>query len=410
MKKGVTKLIVLLIFLTILCPMLNFRLISVSYAYEDMQSLTKYLNDFISALYENKDIGMTHDLSQYIEGDTLKAYLSEKIAIHQLVTERAFLEKRDFQTDIKLLAMEMLDEVTYLVALSVKISFNYLDVDIDSGYGEVLNIIISDKHGDFTVLDIYAHGNYYDIEVRGDQVVLKDEYLGNQCLSFHGMSEITSKTNELANRMKSYYDELDAKTIGSQPKISVMTTTLNKANIAEYARNYCSANPPPSGGADVTYYDFSKIPGNYDCTNFVSHCLLSGGAEPYVDQPTTGWYYVDLNNRSHSWSGVSSFFNYLTRSTSIPGPYGDSIAYYVYDERQGYPYSNGDVLQHRNGTTWIHSTIITGVYLYYPSNPYYLAALVCGRTGVDWYNYNQKAEEIYPGNPKRVIRLAGNRL
>lgn len=31
----------------------------------------------------------------------------------------------------------------------------------------------------------------------------------------------------------------------------------------------------------IHYYDFSQLNNNYDCTNFVSHALLAGGATPY---------------------------------------------------------------------------------------------------------------------------------
>lgn len=67
----------------------------------------------------------------------------------------------------------------------------------------------------------------------------------------------------------------------------------------------------------MPYYDFSKIKNNYDCTNFVSHALLAGGAKPYKPSGATGiigtgWYYTNLDNRSSSWSGVSYLYSFLT--------------------------------------------------------------------------------------------------
>lgn len=386
-----------------------------SCAQEDTRSLLKYLGDFSRALYENKDIGATHNLRQYTEGDLLDTYLSEKVAVHQLVTRRAFLEKKDFRVEAEPTVIEALDKGTYFVALAVRVSFNYVGMEgTSSGYGEILNLVVSDNNGSFKALDVYAQDNYYDMELRGNQVDLKYEYKKRQSPQFTEKSEIVDKAKRLKDRVESYYDALDKKAKHYQPEISAANpeaTTLNKAAIATYARNYCRSSSPPSGGSSVPYYDFSTIPGNYDCTNFASHSLLAGGATPYNNgDPGTGWYYVDLDHRSYSWSGVGYFFSYLTRGSTTPGPYGTSFAYYVFDERQGYPYSNGDILQHKSdSTTWMHTTIITGVYSYSPSYPYYLAALVCGRTGVGRYNYNQKAEEIYPGYDKRVIRLNGNR-
>lgn len=67
-------------------------------------------------------------------------------------------------------------------------------------------------------------------------------------------------------------------------------------------------------------------------------------------------------------------------------------------------YIPGDILQHHNGSIWRHSTIIVGTYTV---NPALDGAIVCGRTSSSSYNYNKKAEEIYTGYSKRVIRLNG---
>jgi len=45
---------------------------------------------------------------------------------------------------------------------------------------------------------------------------------------------------------------------------------------------------------------------------------------------------------------------------------------------------------------------------YYETNTMsVLGVLVTGRSGKNSYNNNQKAEEIYPGDSKRVIKLTG---
>ncbi len=56
------------------------------------------------------------------------------------------------------------------------------------------------------------------------------------------------------------------------------------------------------------YYDFEDIGGN--CTNFVSQCLYAGcGVMNYA--PYNGWYYIDINNRAPSWTGVSFLREFL---------------------------------------------------------------------------------------------------
>ncbi len=57
------------------------------------------------------------------------------------------------------------------------------------------------------------------------------------------------------------------------------------------------------------YYDYEDIGG--DCTNFASQCLFAGsGIMNY--EPVFGWYYIDANNKSPSWTGVEYLYNFLT--------------------------------------------------------------------------------------------------
>lgn len=64
------------------------------------------------------------------------------------------------------------------------------------------------------------------------------------------------------------------------------------------------------------YFDFSEIGG--DCTNFASQCIYAGsGVMNYT--PTTGWYYINLNNRAPAWTGVNELYNFLVTNRG-PGP------------------------------------------------------------------------------------------
>ncbi len=66
------------------------------------------------------------------------------------------------------------------------------------------------------------------------------------------------------------------------------------------------------------FYNFTGIGG--DCTSFVSQCIYAGCCEMNYDK-TNGWYYVDLNDRSPSWSGVSFFYDFMT-TNKLNGPFG----------------------------------------------------------------------------------------
>ena len=38
--------------------------------------------------------------------------------------------------------------------------------------------------------------------------------------------------------------------------------------------------------------------------------------------PDFGWYYVDANDKSPSWTGVEYFYNFMVRTEQTPGPFG----------------------------------------------------------------------------------------
>lgn len=74
-------------------------------------------------------------------------------------------------------------------------------------------------------------------------------------------------------------------------------------------------------GRNPEYYDFSEIGG--DCTNFASQCLYAGtGIMNFTAE--TGWYYINPNDRTPSWTGVTYFWDFMTRKTVTPGPWGVS--------------------------------------------------------------------------------------
>ena len=96
------------------------------------------------------------------------------------------------------------------------------------------------------------------------------------------------------------------------------------------------------------YYDFSKLGGN--CTNFASQCIYAGsGVMNYT--PVYGWYYISLNNRAPSWTGVNELYNFLI-SNKGPGPQGELV-----------PLSRimiGDIVQLRfdEGDSFQHSPVV----------------------------------------------------
>lgn len=95
------------------------------------------------------------------------------------------------------------------------------------------------------------------------------------------------------------------------------------------------------------YYDFENIGG--DCTSFASQCIYAGcGVMNYT--PTFGWYYIDINNRSPSWTGVQYLYDFLVGNESV-GPFAEQTGV-----EEMLP---GDVIQlNFDGSGFAHTPVI----------------------------------------------------
>lgn len=88
----------------------------------------------------------------------------------------------------------------------------------------------------------------------------------------------------------------------------------NREKVIEYAKKWAYDRNPQ-------YYDFDNVGG--DCTSFASQCIYAG-AKIMNYSKQNGWYYISGNNKSPSWSGVESLYNFLTQNKSV-GPYGYEV-------------------------------------------------------------------------------------
>lgn len=379
------------------------------------------------SLFENKDLGYNDDLSEYVDPNLL-VFLEGKVATHQYSTELHNINKTNYKIKTTLLEEKKLMNKIYL-QFNVQTSFNYVDLpNIDSGNGTIVEVLIDSNN--YKILDIYDQYNYYDSFVRGESVdIIKEN--SNEMVATNSktmeekriqlqniISEIYEEernnvwesyenlTNDEFSSLNGIYEEENNNTLESYENLTndkfASRSSLAKQRIVNYARNNYNKTNPASGNGVVNYYDFSQISGNYDCTNFVSHALLAGGATVYdTGNPSTGWYYRNLSNRSYSWAGVINLHTFLTTNRT-KGPYGTSSSYGpIYGD-----FPVGDIIQFHNGSVWRHSTIVTGSY--YFGGGGLRGALVTGRTAPGVYNDNDKVVDIYPGHSKRVIVLSGN--
>lgn len=89
----------------------------------------------------------------------------------------------------------------------------------------------------------------------------------------------------------------------------------NRLQAIEYAKKWAMARNP-------NYYNFDTVGG--DCTSFVSQCIYAG-SKVMNYQKDTGWYYINGNNKSPSWSGVEYLYQFLTKNQGL-GPQATEVS------------------------------------------------------------------------------------
>ena len=119
----------------------------------------------------------------------------------------------------------------------------------------------------------------------------------------------------------------------------LVTKPYLRERAVTYAKKYAFGQNPIFG-------NFRGIGGN--CTNFVSQSIYAGSCVMNYT-PTFGWYYVSLEDRSPSWTGVEFFYNFIIGNTGV-GPYGRSASL---DEIE-----IGDVIQLGNNKDGFYHTLL----------------------------------------------------
>ena len=103
-------------------------------------------------------------------------------------------------------------------------------------------------------------------------------------------------------------------------------------------------------GRNPEYYSFNKLGG--DCTNFASQCIYAG-ARVMNFTPVYGWYYIDSQDRTTSWTGVEFLYNFLLGNKGGAGPYAE--------ETDIAGLEVGDIVQFgREDGTFYHTPVVVG--------------------------------------------------
>lgn len=141
------------------------------------------------------------------------------------------------------------------------------------------------------------------------------------------------------------------------------------------------------------FYDFSGDELGGDCTNFVSQCLYAGcGVMNFTK--IFGWYYLSLNNRTASWSGVQYLYNFLIDNLDA-GPYGKEAIYNLAEK--------GDVIQlaFDDQPFFSHAMLVTEV------KGYALSDILVAAHSEDSFN---RPLSTYMFTDIRLIKILGARL
>ena len=125
--------------------------------------------------------------------------------------------------------------------------------------------------------------------------------------------------------------------------MSLLMFPYERRAAVRYARRWAYGRNP-------AFYDYENIGG--DCTNFASQCLYAGGGVMNYDDPF-GWYYIDSNQKSASWTGVVYLYDFLTRQERSVGPVAREVE--LQEIRPGDLVQlsfNGETYQHTPGVVF----------------------------------------------------------
>ena len=131
----------------------------------------------------------------------------------------------------------------------------------------------------------------------------------------------------------------------------------DRAAAVAYAHRWAFARNP-------RFYDYERLGG--DCTNFASQCIYAGtGVMNFL--PVFGWYYMDANEKSPSWTGVPYLFDFLTRAEASAGPVGQDVPITQLEP--------GDILQLSfDGLQYQHTPVVVAVRAPITPNSIWVAA------------------------------------
>lgn len=124
----------------------------------------------------------------------------------------------------------------------------------------------------------------------------------------------------------------------------------NRYAAVDYALKWAYSRNPE-------FYNFQDLGG--DCTNYVSQCLYAGCGIMNYSGFENGWYYINANDRSASWTGVIYLKRFLLTNEGT-GVFGEAVPLEKIKP--------GDVIQLRNNADILYHSLFVS-YVKEPVSP-----------------------------------------
>lgn len=392
-----------------------FLLLGTAFAIEatpaDREAIEKVCQQYLLDYNATRLLGKA-PAADYFAAGTAAEYQMKKLELqrqetmlaHQQVPVEKIIEERFTVQEIAMngdgAEVKAAFACTYRYALDPN---TFEGVGLDSEYGEGFCFRLLRQNGQWLICDIASTDDYDYIyrsrlKARERFDPITEELLTDMDTAIQAAHEMQLDVSQVTK---------NSITPSSPNSTNLFLDDLDTNAMSSYAYDNASKVSPSSGDGITPYYDFSLITGNHDCTNFISHCLLAGGASKNVS--ANGWYYNTLSDRTPSWSNVNYLHNFLVRNSSTRGPQGKSTEYSTGGSLNSL-FSTcriGDIIQikYNGNEIYGHSTMVTGKSLSDST------ILITSRTGRNDYNKSRVLTKVYGSDSAkyyRLIHLEGN--
>lgn len=305
-----------------------FLLLGTAFAIEatpaDREAIEKVCQQYLLDYNATRLLGKA-PAADYFAAGTAAEYQMKKLELqrqetmlaHQQVPVEKIIEERFTVQEIAMngdgAEVKAAFACTYRYALDPN---TFEGVGLDSEYGEGFCFRLLRQNGQWLICDIASTDDYDYIyrsrlKARERFDPITEELLTDMDTAIQAAHEMQLDVSQVTK---------NSITPSSPNSTNLFLDDLDTNAMSSYAYDNASKVSPSSGDGITPYYDFSLITGNHDCTNFISHCLLAGGASKNVS--ANGWYYNTLSDRTPSWSNVNYLHNFLVRNSSTRGPKG----------------------------------------------------------------------------------------